>query len=248
MFRKLASLFILLLLWFGVSYNLSLNFFPSPIDVLHILVNPKIFYTIVTNVFISLGRVVTALICAFTPAMVLSILTSRSTKLSQLFNPIIYMLFPVPKIALLPIILLFLGLGNLSKIFLVALIVFFQFYITISDGIRHIDKKYFESFSSLGGSTVQSIIHIILPASLPRVFSTLRLTMGTSIAVLFMTETYASRSGIGWYIMDAWSRFSYIEMYAGIVFLGLTGFLLVELINVGEYFCCPWLRNNNSSA
>ena len=83
-------------------------------------------------------------------------------------------------------------------------------------------------------------MHIIGPAILPRVFSILRLTMGTGIAVLFLSETYASRSGIGWYIMDAWSRLAYGDMYAGILVLAASGFLLIESVNLAEKRACPY--------
>ncbi len=240
--KKLLSLIILILIWALLSTWVHKVFLPSPLHVVRHLAEPVVVAQLLKNIAVSLLRVFSALLLALIPALALGIAAGRNSAVDSLVSPMMYVLFPIPKIALLPLIILLFGLGNESKIFMVSLIVFFQFYLNIHDGVREIDSHYFDSFHSLGGNFQNSLIHLILPAILPRIFSTLRLTLGTGIAVLFLTETYASRSGIGWYIMDAWSRLDYPEMYAGIVVLGAAGFMLIELVNLGQYLLCPWER------
>lgn len=238
--KRLISLLILILLWQALSSLVRQPFLPSPPEVARLLLKGSAFRALAGHIAISLLRVICALILAFVPALVLGIASGRSRSFDRLVSPMMYVLFPIPKIALLPLVILFLGLGNGSKIFMVSLIVFFQYYLNILDGVKEIDSHYFDSFRSLGGGFLSSLGHLILPALLPRIFSSVRLTLGTGIAVLFLTETYASRSGIGWYIMDAWSRLAYAEMYGGIALLGAAGYLLMELVNLSERRFCPW--------
>jgi len=243
--KRLIPLGGLLLIWGLLSLLIRQPFLPSPLLVLGLLFKGKVIGGLLLHMGISLMRVFAALMLAFVPALILGIASGRSRRFDRFVSPVMYVLFPIPKIALLPLVILFLGLGNGSKIFMVALIVFFQYYLNITDGVREIDPHYFDSFRSLGGCFTESLRHLILPAILPRIFSTVRLTLGTGIAVLFLTETYASRSGIGWYIMDAWSRLDYVEMYGGIVILGAAGFLLIELVNRGQRRFCHWTEERH---
>ena len=100
--------------------------------------------------------------------------------------------------------------------------------------------RYFDALRSLGGRRRDLFRHILLPALLPRIFSSLRMNLGTSIAVLFLAETFATRKGIGWFIMDAWSRLAYGEMFAGIMALSLSGLILFFLIDLAESRLCRW--------
>ncbi|MBF9018887.1 MULTISPECIES: ABC transporter permease [unclassified Oceanispirochaeta] len=240
MIKKGLSLFILIFLWYLLSLLAQKSFLPLPHIVLLTLVKEIVSGDLSRHLGVSLLRILGAQLAAFIPALFLGIGAGRNKTMDSLLSPMVYFLFPIPKIALLPIILLFLGLGNLSKIFLVALIVFFQYYLNIRDGVTAINKKYFDSMTSLGGGSLMNLTHLILPAVMPCIYSTLRLTLGTSIAVLFLAETFATRSGIGWYIMDAWGRISYNEMFAGIAALSLTGLLLMEMTSWSEKRFSPW--------
>ena len=238
--KIIPPLVILTLLWWAASLLLKEPFFPTPDKVLAEMLRQFHQGQLGPHLGISLIRVLAALAAAFLPALFLGIWAGRSSKVDRLISPAIYILFPIPKVALLPIILLFLGLGNASKIFFVTLIVFFQFYLNIRDECARISLRYFDSLTTLGGSRMDQLRHIILPALLPRIFSSLRMTLGTAIAVLFLAETFATRMGIGWYIMDAWSRIAYVEMYAGIAALSLSGLLLFSLLDWLEKSLCPW--------
>lgn len=236
----IPPLFVMTVLWWGLSFLLGKPFLPPPDKVLIEMIKQFHLGLLGPHLGISLYRVLAALTAAFIPALLLGVWAGRNKNADRLISPAVYILFPIPKVALLPIILLFLGLGNGSKIFFVALIVFFQFYLNIRDECAGISRRYFDSLTSLGGTEVDVFRHIILPALLPRIFSSLRMTLGTAIAVLFLAETFATRKGIGWYIMDAWSRIAYVEMYAGITALSLTGLLLFILLDLAEHLSCRW--------
>jgi len=238
--RTLPALAGLILLWWVTSLLVQQPFLPSPWAVFIEMIRQFGNGLLGPHIAVSLFRVISALTAAFIPAFILGVSAGMHRKADNIISPVVYLLFPIPKVALLPIILLFLGLGNGSKIFLVALIVFFQFYLNIRDETHGISRKYFDSLYTLGGGRSDLLFHIILPALLPRIFSSLRLTLGTAIAVLFLAETFATRKGIGWYIMDAWSRIAYNQMYAGIAALSLAGLILFALLDLADKKACRW--------
>ena len=238
--RTLPALAGLLIVWWITALLVNKPFLPSPWAVFVELISQFRRGNLGPHIAVSLFRVISALIAAFIPALILGISAGIHKKSDDIISPVVYILFPIPKVALLPIILLFMGLGNGSKIFLVALIVFFQFYLNIRDETHGLNRKYFDSLYTLGGRRSDLLFHIILPALLPRIFSSLRLTLGTAIAVLFLAETFATRQGIGWYIMDAWSRIAYNEMYAGIAALSLAGLLLFGILDFADKRVCRW--------
>ena len=238
--RTLPALAGLLVVWWITALLVNKPFLPSPWAVFAELIRQFRRGNLGPHIVVSLFRVISALIAAFIPALILGISAGIHKKSDDIISPVVYILFPIPKVALLPIILLFMGLGNGSKIFLVALIVFFQFYLNIRDETHGLNRKYFDSLYTLGGRRSDLLFHIILPALLPRIFSSLRLTLGTAIAVLFLAETFATRQGIGWYIMDAWSRIAYNEMYAGIAALSLAGLLLFGILDFADKRVCRW--------
>ncbi len=237
------SLTILLLVWHCASVLTGFPFLPPPGRVFLVMLEGLGSGELSPHLLISLFRVLAALVLGFLPAFFLGMAAGRSRRADRIISPGMYLLFPVPKVALLPVILLFLGLGNGAKIFFVALIVFFPFYLHIRDEAAGLSSRYFDALHSLGGRRRDAFRHILLPALLPRIFSSLRMNLGTSIAVLFLAETFATRKGIGWYIMDAWSRLDYDEMFAGIMALSLAGLLLFFLVDRAEARFCRWQRS-----
>jgi len=238
--KLLPPLIILTVFWWGCSLMVDKPFLPTPGLVVLEMFRQFRKGVLVSHLVISLMRVLSALLFSFFPALILGIASGRNRMVDSLVSPAVYLLFPIPKVALLPLILLFLGLGNLSKIFFVSLVVFFQFYLNLRDETAGISRQYFDSLTSLGGRKTDELRHIIIPALMPRIFSSLRMTLGTAIAILFLAETFATRKGIGWYIMDAWSRIAYAEMYAGILALSLMGFLLFLILDISESHFCRW--------
>jgi NitT/TauT family transport system permease protein len=142
--------------------------------------------------------------------------------------------------ALLPIVMLLFGLGEGSKIIMIFLIVVFQIIITARDAVREIPKEAYYSLDSLGANRLQIFREIIAPASLSEVITATRLSIGTAISVLFFTETYGTRYGMGYLIMDSWMRVNYVEMYSSIVVLSIMGLLIFSIIDIIEGYVCAW--------
>ncbi|MEN6327421.1 MAG: ABC transporter permease subunit, partial [Syntrophomonas sp.] len=155
-------------------------------------------------------------------------------------SPMVYFTYPVPKIALLPIIMLLFGLGEASKLIMIVLIIVFQIIITSRDAVKAIPEEIFRSLQSLGASKWQIFTEIIIPASLSDVLTATRLALGTAVSILFFTETFGTEYGMGYFIMDSWMRVNYLDMYSGIVILSFMGFCIFTIIDITESYICSW--------
>ncbi|WP_448382787.1 ABC transporter permease, partial [Desulfosoma sp.] len=154
--------------------------------------------------------------------------------------PLIFFTYPIPKIVLLPVVLLLFGLGDFSKVFLIALIVGYQVLVAVRDGVAGLNPKYLDSVRTLGAGPWPLFRHVLLPAALPHGFTALRLGTGTGIAVLFFVESFATSQGLGYLIMDAWGRLDYRGMFVGILGMSLLEAALFETIGALERLLCRW--------
>ena len=231
----------LLLLWQAGAILLRTEALPGPVSVFTAFARAMA-GPLMGHFMVSAMRVLLSLVFALIAAVPLGIYMGRSRRADKLLSPIVYLTYPVPKIAFLPLVIILLGLGNTSKIFLIAIILFFQILVTTRDAAREIPMAYILSMRSLGANRRQKAAHLVLPAVLPKILTSLRIGIGTAIAVLFFVESFATNSGLGYFILDAWSRLDYREMYAGIVGMGLLGVILYEAVDVLDSTLCRWTR------
>jgi len=192
------------------------------------------------HVFVSLYRVSSGIIISLIIGSLIGLLMAYSKMWNKILNPLVYFTYPIPKTALLPIVMLLYGLGDKSKIIIIVLILVFQIIVAVRDAALNIPYETYNPIRSLGASKLQIFSHITLPAILPELLTTLRLSIGTALSILFFAEGYGTKYGIGYYILDAWSRISYLEMYTGIIILGLLGFVLFMLIDILEESLFKW--------
>ncbi len=193
---------------------------------------------------ISMWRVFMGIALSLLLALPLALLLFSSRRVGRMLEAFIYLSYPIPKLALLPIVMLLAGLGEATKVIMIVLIILFQLVVGLRDSLRAIPRETFALFDSLGANNYQRIRHLYFPAILPDVFGALRIALGTAISVLFVTETYGTSYGMGYYIVDAWMRVNYLDMYAGIILLSLTGFIFFVLLDLGEYLACKWRRSS----
>lgn len=236
--RNSRAILIILAIWYMLHYFVSAKLIPSPHDTLAVLLGA--WQTIGTHVLASLYRIVVAIIVTLVIGVPLGVAIATHKSLDALLSPVIYALYPIPKIALLPLLMLFFGLGDLSKIILVGLIIIFQILVSTRDGVRAINPSYYTSMQALRATKWQVYQHMIIPAIIPNLLTSLRLSIGTSISVLFFAENFATRYGIGYYIMDSWLKLDYKGMFAGIVAISLMGIALFALIDSLENILCRW--------
>jgi NitT/TauT family transport system permease protein len=234
----LATAF-LLLVWQVAALALRTEALPGPVWVLVIFAQ-EMAGPLADHFLVSGYRVVASLVLAIAAAVPTGIAMGRIKRLDRLASPLLYLTYPVPKIAFLPLVLLIFGIGDSSRIFLIAFILFFQILVTTRDAARDIPREHILSMRSLGANRTQKAVHLVLPAVLPNILTSLRVGIGTSIAVLFFVESFATNHGLGFFILDAWSRLDYESMYAGIVGMGLLGVILYEGVEILDRALCSW--------
>lgn len=217
------DLALLLVIWHIAAVSLDRSFLPTPWVVLQTFWQ-EIQGPLLGHTWSSLKRIVLSVLAGTAVAAPLAILAAENRVLDSLLSPLMYFLYPTPKIVFLPIIVFLLGLGDPSIIFLIALIVFFQVYVIIRDAARQVPRATLDSIASLGASRWHRLRHVYLPLSVSAVFTALKVSVGTAIAVLFIAESIGNNVGLGYYIVvDQWNRFAYAKVYAGILAIALLG-------------------------
>ncbi len=190
----------------------------------------------------SLSRVAAGLTVSLIIGAAVGVAMGYSPRINKLLWPVIYLSYPVPKLALLPVIMIFLGIGEAAKIAVIVLIIVFQLIISIRDAVQAIPDDKYDVFLSLGASTGDMICHITLPAAVPAILSSLRVSAGIAISVLIVAETYGTAYGLGFYVIDSWMRADYVQMYFGIFVLSIIGLTIFILLDLSEKYICRWKR------
>ena len=225
--------------WTAAAHLLKMPVIPPPEQVM-VRLSQIFLDTIAVHSAYSFMRLSIGLLTAVLIGYPVGVVMGYFGRINRVLSPIIYLTYPIPKIALLPVVMLLFGVGELSKLLLVFFILVFQIIVTVRDAVAGIPPETYVPLRVLGASFGQMMHHIILPASLPKFITAIRVAMATAISVLFFTETFGTRYGIGYFIMDAWLRVNYLDMYAGIVVLSAIGLLLFAVFDGLERKLCRW--------
>jgi len=187
----------------------------------------------------SLWRVVASTALAIALAAPAGLVMGQSKRVNAIFSPVVYLLYPIPKVVLVPVVLLLLGIGNLSKIVIIFLILFFQILVLVRDHSAALRPELIQSVRSLGAGRRALFRFVYLPASLPAILTALRQSVGTAVAVLYVAELFATEKGLGYYIyLNGSTLLNYPAMYAGVVAMSVLG--------LGLYFTVDWLERRIS--
>ncbi|MGB4593937.1 MAG: ABC transporter permease [Coriobacteriia bacterium] len=236
-----AASIVLLVGWELTSLAIGSQAFPGPLPAFRDFAAAFV-SDLLPHLGVSGWRVVASMVLGVTLAAPLGLAMGRAPRVDAVAAPLVFLTYPVPKVVFLPVLLVLLGIGDAPKIALITSIVFFQILVTARDAARGIPASAVLSVRSLGATRWQIFRHVVVPAALPDIFTALRISTGTAIAVLFFSETIAGMDGLGWYIIDAWTRIAYSEMFAGIIAMALLGVVLYELLEVAEARVCRWTR------
>lgn len=230
----LIGLIIVHLFWWLASILLNNNALVNPI-----IVYQNIFTnfdnSLLNHTLASSRRVFISIFIALTSGIVIALLMDQFKTLKKILNPVIYLLYPIPKPALLAIIMSLQGIGDSSKITIIVLITFFQIVIYIESNLSQIPDNLKNPLICLGASNLQMIRHLKIPAIIPGIIASLKITIASAFAILFLIENYGTTQGLGYYIQDAWTKMDYTAMYTGVLFISfscLIVFILIEFIEI----------------
>ena len=231
--------FIIMAFWYILALFIKNNMLPTPWEAVREFFS--IFRsTLWVHFYISTYRVVVSIMLSLLAAVPLGLVLGREEWLDRYVSPVVYLVYPIPKIVFLPIVFLIFGLDDLPKIFMIGIIVFFQILVTTRDASKGVPVQNIYSMTSLGASRWQIYYHVIWPACLPKIITSLRVSLGTAIAVLFFVESFATSEGLGYFIMDSWNTASYAQMFAGIIGMSVLGLILYVILDFIEAKLCRW--------
>ena len=229
-----------LVLWQILAMLVARPILPTPILVLGTFLK-EMRRDLPLHFLASLWRVVAGMLLSVITAVPAGLGIGGSRRLNRLFSPVIYLLYPIPKVVFVPVVLLFLGIGDSAKIVIIFLILFFQIIVLVRDQASGLPPQLLQSLRSLGAGRRALFRFIYLPASLPAILTALRQSVGTAVAVLYVAELFATQLGLGYYIYYKGSTLlDYPAMYAGVLAMSLLGLGLYFSVDWVEHRLCPW--------
>jgi len=164
----------------------------------------------------------------------------QSRAVYRLLNPILQMLYPIPKSALIPLVLIFFGIGSASKVFLIALGCTLPILLSTLNGARGVDRSVLWSAQSLGASRLATLWEIRVPAAMPEILAGARTATAFCFILLVSSELLISRDGLGYLIANFGEAGVYPEMFAVILTVAFTGFCADRLLLALSRFMLRW--------
>jgi ABC-type nitrate/sulfonate/bicarbonate transport system permease component len=239
---SIISPLALLTLWevcarFGV---IDTRFFPAPSSVIATMIEMLKTGELVTHTAVSMQRLLYGAIIGGVPALILGIAMGLNRPIRALFDPLVAATYPVPKSAILPLALLIFGLGEGSKIFMVAIGVFFPVAINTTTGVLEINKIYLDVGRNFKASRWNTFWTIALPGALPVIMTGFKLGIGIGLVLIAVAEMVGAKSGLGYLIWSAWSTFAVEQMYVGLFAIAIIGYLITLGLNELERIIIPW--------
>jgi ABC-type nitrate/sulfonate/bicarbonate transport system permease component len=192
------------------------------------------------DVLTSLARVVQGFAIASILGVVAGTLVARVAAIENLLEPVLDVLRPIPPLAFLPLLVLYLGIGEASKIGFIAYSAFFPVFTTTREGIKYVDPLLVRAAESLGASQREILRYVIIPAAMPSIITGLRLGFALSFFVIVAAEFIAAERGLGFLINDAREFFRVDRMLLGAAAIGLLGYGFNQLFSRLERVLLPW--------
>ncbi|MDO6966142.1 ABC transporter permease [Rhizobium alvei] len=233
---------LLLGLWEAAARAGLINvaFFPAPTTILYTAVLQAQTAQFWGDLAISLERIGIGLMMGAVPGVLVGLAMGLLRPVHDALNPLFAALFPIPKIALLPLLLLIFGIGETSKHVVIAINVFFLMTLNTYAGVAAIPKIYFDVATNLKASRLTTYLTVALPGALPGIFTGLRICMGTALILLVAVEFSTADSGVGYRIWWAWTVFWVDTMYVGFLVIALLGLAFSYLLDFIERLLISW--------
>jgi NitT/TauT family transport system permease protein len=218
----------------------SPRYFPAPTTIGWTLADRVGAGDLGEHALVTLTRLAAAFAIAALPGVPLGLLMGIARPLRNVVEPYIAFIFPVPKITLLPFLLIILGVGEPAFVLTGATSAFFQIVISTLGGVQTMDPRLLEVGRNYGAHGARLFWKVILPATLPSIFTGLRLGLGLALVSLVAVEFIAAKSGLGHLVYRHWQMLSTPEMYAAFALVGALGLALTRGLRVLQARMLDW--------
>lgn len=239
------SIFVFLCLWqLVVTFTKAGLVMTGPVETLNAfftaIFKPIGTHTIEGHILWSMSRVLVGFALGSLAGVVLGILMGWFRPISALFRPVFEILRPIPPIAWIPLSIVWFGLGEASKYFLIFYSAFCAVTMNAYSGVRSVDPELMGAARMLGATNRQVFMTIVLPSSVPQIFAGLQIAVGTSWATVVAAEMVRSSEGVGWVIIKGQDSNSTVQILVGIVAIGIVGYILAVTMRAIEAKLCRW--------
>jgi ABC-type nitrate/sulfonate/bicarbonate transport system permease component len=163
----------------------------------------------------------------------------------EMLSPLVFLTYPVPKIVMLPVFMLWFGIGDLSKILIIALACFYPSFINAYYGARATPRILVWSARNMGAGDAQIFRRVVLPGALPLIFAGMRVSLALSFIVMFATEMINARSGLGHLIREAENGLRFDLMYVSLLAIAILGYAGDRLLRFSRAYFLPWEESHS---
>jgi len=241
-----VSIGLVLLAWylatrFKLDFYIRFNNIPTPADVLDKVVEANRSAKFITNIGISVRRILLGFAIASVLGMGLGVLIGRYRRVRQLCMPALEVFRPIPAIAWVPMSIMLWPSNEVSIVFITFIGAFFPILLNTVHGVEAIDPVLLRAARSLGAKERSLLAHVVLPGALPHIFTGLAVGMGVAWVSLIAAEMISGQFGIGYFTWEAYSLISYAEIALGMITIGVLGLLCSGAIRMVARMTMPWL-------
>ncbi|GEO86994.1 MULTISPECIES: ABC transporter permease [Alphaproteobacteria] len=228
--------------WFGLTYSgvVKEMFLPTPQSVLATTYKMAADGTLWVHVLASVQVVLIGFIVSSLVAVPLG-LTMGTYRIVQAFlDPLVNFIRYLPVTSFVPLFILWIGIGIEQRVAVIIFGIFFQQLVMIADSARNVPRDLVNAAYTLGTRRVDTVMHIVFPATLPNVLDVLRVTMGWAWTYLVVAELVAARSGLGYISLKAMRGFQVDVIFMAIAMIGILGLFTDQLFRIVRRFSAPW--------
>ena len=233
---------VILLVWQALSKSQTIDpiFWPAPSELWPALKTLTADGSLVDDVKLTSLRLLGGFVLGSVPGIALGLAMGLFWPVRAFFMPVAVAFYAIPKIAILPLVIIAFGIGEESKVAIIAISIFFLVVLNTMSGVMEIDGSFRDVAKNLGASRWELFWTVALPGALPAIFTGLRLALGFSLIVIVGTEFVSQSPGVGRLIWDSWQTLAIKKMYVGLVVTGLMGWVLTVALDLVERLVLPW--------
>lgn len=244
----ITSIFLFLLVWYISTELTSIGkLIPNPVQIVvsvfQSIVGKIGRHTLILHAGYSLARILVGFSIGAILGIILGLSMGWYKPIEKIFQPLFRIIRPIPPIAWIPISIVWFGLGESAKIFLIFLSSFSNVTLNAWAGARSVDPEYVGASRMLGANERQIFLSVVLPSSIPHIFAGLHVAMSSCWATVLAAEMVRSSEGLGWMIVSGMEVNDIVQILTGIVAIGLVGFVLAVIMRKMEDVLCQWNKS-----
>lgn len=243
----LIGFFVVILLWqiLAVSGVVGQGLLPGPVKVGEVLVEGLTGGRLLTDFVVSSRRVVVGLAIGLTVAVPIGFLLGWFPILRAMFNPLVNFFRALPPIALVPLVIIYFGIGELARGIVLVYAAFFATIVIVYEGVAGLEERYVRAAQTLGATQMEILGKVVLPLSVPHILTAARVSLGVGWSSLVAAELVAAREGLGATIQNASNFLDVPRVYAGIILIGLSALVMDLLVRLLAQRLVRWQDRGN---